>query len=54
MIVGGVFDGGISGEEFSGEIGFGDGGVSAGKGVFGVTERARPDTRGVIDASIGV
>lgn len=54
MIVGGVFDRGISGEEFSGQIGFGDRRVSAGKGVFAVTERARPDARGVIDAGIGV
>lgn len=49
-----VLDGGVLGEEFGGDVGFGDGGVVVGEVVALEAEGADPDVGGEVDAAEGV
>lgn len=52
--IGRVFDDAVGGEELSGEVGLGDGGVRGGEGVLAMAEGAEPEAGGVLDTSVRV
>lgn len=51
---GNILDGRVGRKELGGEVSVSDGGVRAREGVARVTEWARPDAGGVVDARVGI